>query len=663
MTEHSLEYRESSTVCQVDVDSGAGYEVTLQPLSEVARFGTFSRKVCCFSAKGTGWSATRLEPNGARVVSIKDKPHTENIGGFWRSLWTQVPRAQRGGGASAAAAAQLPPAADADAFAAGLVHDYSCLGLSKRTLSAHGNGLLLLETSERGGCCLLAAQEHREAALLSDVYFVRLSAATCPQKWLCGASNGVEISLARDDFALVCDAESEGQASEFHAALLATQLDGRAPAAPLLVVSGVDSSVSIAPEFTTLERTRFGWAGEMWRTSHTLTVRTADIAYMQAKLPSFCGCVAPAFLPVSTSAPAPLIFTFPSPPPRPAFLRPSSLTQVIREAESTKFLGTGKDLAQNLLGYDLMAASENARQLAGLIVKFCLSLCVFFAGLLCRNTSLVLGGPGPGDAVLLPMAEADPESLLRSVAAAVAQAQQLHKWGRRGESPRTEAPTLAASAAAGAGKSDALLELREVQSGDPPKAAAAAAAAPPAAPAAAAAQWKRFIDAESGRPYWSNSATGACQWEDPAESIAQVATPPASQEGLPAPAPGIAQVATPPASQEGLPGTAPWQRRFDEESKWHYWLNTATGECKWEEEHAVAAQPTQPLAASRSPQYGRRAVAALPTVGATPAARAALASPDSAAAPPLQRRFQRHFDESSGRFFLLDEATGKSQWE
>jgi hypothetical protein len=255
----------------------------------------------------------------------------------------------------------------------------------------------------------------------------------------------------------------------------------------------------------------------------------------------------------------------------------------------------------------------------------------------------VLGGPGPGDAVLLPMAEADPESLLRSVAAAVAQAQQLHKWGRRGESPRTEAPTLAASAAAGAGKSDALLELREVQSGDPPKAAAAAAAAPPAAPAAAAAQWKRFIDAESGRPYWSNSATGACQWEDPAESIAQVATPP--------------------ASQEGLPGTAPWQRRFDEESKWHYWLNTATGECKWEEEHAVAAQPTQPLAASRSPQYGRRAVAALPTVGATPAARAALASPDSAAAPPLQRRFQRHFDESSGRFFLLDEATGKSQWE
>ena len=90
VTEESVGFRHNTTYCELGVESGAGYVLTLQRLSNITRFGTSARKLCCLFSCGHGWAAVR--PTGhVSTAPINGDP---NLLDYFTRLWAFVPRAQ-----------------------------------------------------------------------------------------------------------------------------------------------------------------------------------------------------------------------------------------------------------------------------------------------------------------------------------------------------------------------------------------------------------------------------------------------------------------------------------------------------------------------------------------------------------------------------------------
>jgi hypothetical protein len=117
----------------------------------------------------------------------------------------------------------------------------------------------------------------------------------------------------------------------------------------------------------------------------------------------------------------------------------------------------------------------------------------------------VLGGPGPAAAVLLPLAEEDPEALLQQVAGELAKAQQLHVWAS-GAPPPPQATVVKAKAGAqvvvvaAAGAAKAAKEEEDSEEEEEEEELPAG--------------WTSKQDGK-GRTYYTNSFTKKKQWEKP----------------------------------------------------------------------------------------------------------------------------------------------------
>lgn len=329
----------------------------------------------------------------------------------------------------------------------------------------HSNGLLLLEDVEQGPCM---RQEEKEAATLADFNFIKYSTAPFLRRCCCGAPNGVEVSFLHDKYALAADGDTPAMLEDFHKGLLTAQLGGRLPSAPLKTIPGAyGASVIIGPEFTTVRVRGCTWGGEHLTTTQTTTVRTKDVSYLQAKLPSWI----------------------------------NALVKAVRDFEMYK-LAKNCDMCwtTDLAALPVWPCGFGFRSwvVLGLLLKALTSLLAFLFVFFCRATTLVLGGPGPGMGVLLTIAEKDPEALLQDVAATVARAQQMEAGAPL--PPQAAVVTTAPAADVGLPKWAPL-------AWQPHAAAHRPAGKLPAG-------WTECVT-DDGHTYYDFAANGHTQWERP----------------------------------------------------------------------------------------------------------------------------------------------------
>jgi hypothetical protein len=147
-----------------------------------------------------------------------------------------------------------------------------------------------------------------------------------------------------------------------------------------------------------VEVAKCAWAGSACKTVEISTVRTADINYFTASLPSWL----------------------------------NALIATLRDFEILKCAAALRTcLVKDLpcLPVWPCAAAYRSWIIALLVIKFLSSLLTFLVVYFCRATALTLGGPQGPRPVTLPLAEENPEQMLKEMSAAVAHARALHQWG------------------------------------------------------------------------------------------------------------------------------------------------------------------------------------------------------------------------------------------
>jgi hypothetical protein len=368
VTPEEVLIRHSKTICELPVSMGAGYEVTHFAMRQVSRYGMRSAKALCASARGSLFVAAR--PTGHSESAAANGADAED---FLKRMWRFLPPAM-GRPASKLGAPRYGEAT--------VVH--SC-GKITRTLAFHENGLATLDTVDEGTC---NSMRDATVASLDNVEYITHAKAPCLQTCLCGRENAIQV-VFRDGFDL---RSHTAQQQELHAGVKAAIL-GRAPSAAIHVMRGSGSSIEIGPELTTIFAETHAWGGDCLRAETVTTVKTADISHLRATLPGVL----------------------------------SALVVAIRDIEiaviwSNCFKLVCFDAPQAFT--DPLSLAMRAWILIALVIKAVGSVIGFVFALCCRKSSVVLGGPGPAKEVVLPV-EHHPEQLLRSIAHAVAAANEL----------------------------------------------------------------------------------------------------------------------------------------------------------------------------------------------------------------------------------------------
>ena len=399
VTAEETNMRYNVTLCELPVAQGAGYSLVQLPHSHATSFGITSTTLCLCITSGAGFVATRP----TNFTHRSPLTSAQNLEDFLARLWKFVPLQQ---GHTADVPWAAPPAH-------GAAQKVTQCGCKSRSLKAHANGQLVLEDVEKG---LLLSSRHVRSAALADFTYVQYHRAPFLQALCCGKQNEVQVSFLGDRYTMETQGTSDAELDAFHLGLQAAQLGGRPPGAPLRVIDAKEGSrVIIGPEFTTVEVASCAWAGPACKTTEIATVRTSDINYFKASLPSWINA---------------LITT----------LRDFQLFKCAKEVS--------RCLTDDLLLLPVwpVAFAYRSWVVLGLALKFLSSLVTFLLIFFFRATTITLGGPQGPRPVTLPMAEEHPERLLREISAAVARAQELHQWERAARAPLRASSAVAAVA-------------------------------------------------------------------------------------------------------------------------------------------------------------------------------------------------------------------------
>ncbi len=393
--------RQNSTVCELGVKQGAGYDLTSLPHTHTQAFGLSSLKFCCFAEKGRGWVMTRPT---SYTHSAPINGETD-LAGFLSRLWMYVPAHQ----GLAAEPLEAQPLA--------LVQKNLLCGCKSRVLKAHKNGLLLLEDKEKG---MINTSRIVQAATLKDFSSVTYNRAPLLAALCCGKENEVKVHM--HGLTLHSPGTNAEELDRFHAGVLTATL-GKTPSPPIHTIQGKNGAkVVIGPEFTTVEVASCAWLPPC-AAMETTTIKTGDINYLGVKLPGWI----------------------------------NALIQTIRDFEFWQMSENctrcwAEDFPQAAVGW-VVPFAYRSYIVTGLMIKFLISLLTFLVIFLCRASSITLGGPRP-HVIALPHAEENPEALLKEISNAIVQGQRQHAWGGGGHDFKAAAATtsVVAQAASGAGK-------------------------------------------------------------------------------------------------------------------------------------------------------------------------------------------------------------------
>jgi len=369
----NLELRDNLTVCRLGVKNGGGYNFVRLPMDHIARYGIHSEQLLCLQPKGSLY-ATVHPVMKTFYANIKGP----DIQDFLERMWANLPPTL---GLKAGAYGEKPVATQAKV---------TRCGANTRTLTIHNNGLVLMTEIQAG----ITTLKHVDAALLKDLSYVRYTKAPIFQAICFGKTNRIELVFEGDHYVLD-NLATEGELPQLMQDIKFAMLQ-RAPSKPISVITGATSSVEIGPEFTTVSQEQCGWAGDMCKHYEVTAVKTKDIAYLSASLPSWI----------------------------------NALIRAIRDIELAKLAAVCTDLS----GKDLVMLPVWPCQFLNdswiaivLTVNALISIFQFLVVFFCRKTAVIIGGPGPAKSVVLPVAE-KPEELLQSIANNVTIGQASFEW-------------------------------------------------------------------------------------------------------------------------------------------------------------------------------------------------------------------------------------------
>jgi hypothetical protein len=263
-----------------------------------------------------------------------------------------------------------------------LVFKYKC-GAATRSLKVKANGLVMLTDETKGITNIL----DMTAAWAADVSYIRLTHAGLLAKLCFGAPAGkLEISFLGDKYTLE---QPLATIEQLEAALVGIKsaIFMRAPAQPKEVLVGTLGTLTLASDFIDVTVVKPS-CHEMFATRETTSVRTSDVTYFTASLPSW----------------------------------QNALIVAIRDIQLFKMSASISKLCGSSLVLLPVWPCDFFSELHITIMLFInaiVSITKFLIIFFFRKTSLIIGGPGPAKQVaFLPIDE--PVTLLRSMAVKVA---------------------------------------------------------------------------------------------------------------------------------------------------------------------------------------------------------------------------------------------------
>lgn len=235
-----------------------------------------------------------------------------------------------------------------------------------------------------------------ESAFVEDIVYIRATDASILQRLLLGGINRIEVVFLRGDlfyFELLLPPE---QQDKMFAAIKQAML-GRSAKPNLKVITAPRGELAVGPEFTTVEITK-GLCLPLLASRQRIAIKTTDIAYLRAKLPSWQAALVAAIRDIE-------------------FARIGHACVKCIGTDLINFAATGMPMDCAATSYLLLI----------LYIKALISMLNFLLVFFCRKTALILGGPGPGKEVDFPVEE-NPEQFLHTVGAEVVRAQKMHSW-------------------------------------------------------------------------------------------------------------------------------------------------------------------------------------------------------------------------------------------
>ena len=380
------------TCCGLPVPMGAaGYEATLLPLPMLSRYQLRSASACGLAGCSCSCISLTTLPQGHTLhACLGAKDQAEFLAHMARhaapSRWAPLP-----------GSTPAPTPSPTFTLAA-----HCCASSSTRTLTLRQDGMLeLCQQQQLGGATTLYTLQ---AAHALDFSHLRAVASGWGAQLCLGASGTqLELSFLGGSYVLVQPFADSAALAEGAAAVLRAVLQ-RQPAAPEVVLQGLQgSSLALGADFV-FSTTAAPSCHPLLASTHTLTVRTGHISHLTAALPSWQSALQGG--------------------------QQGGLLPSHREAARRWHSLCSRGPALCLSGWPLACLQDawalTVLQLGMLLwgVGACLGgglLSVWFGG--GRRTALVLGGPGPDMQVVFHPSE-QPEALLRSVAARIAGLQE-----------------------------------------------------------------------------------------------------------------------------------------------------------------------------------------------------------------------------------------------
>ena len=370
----NLELRENLTVCKMPVASGAGYNFTRLPMDKIVHYSLATTQLCCLAPKGD--LAATVKPTGYTQGAPVKGPDTED---FLRRMWARLP------------VAHGKPALPYDEKPAAVAAFVTRCGANTKTISVYSNGLVTLVEVQGG----MTTIKNVDVAVLSELSYIRYTKAPPAQAICFGKENRIELVFDGDTY--IMESNQAAAALPALSEAVKTAMLGRVPSANIKTVAGALSKIEIGPEFTTIEETECAWAGEQCMNTEVTTVKTSDISYLRATLPSTIN----------------------------AFIR------AVRDIEFAIIA----DKCSRIWGSDLVMLPvwpcsffSNSWVAIVLLINALVSVFRFLVIFLCRKTAVILGGPGPAKTVVLPTVVEKPEEMLQDLANSITVAQASYTW-------------------------------------------------------------------------------------------------------------------------------------------------------------------------------------------------------------------------------------------
>ena len=370
----NLEVRKNLTVCKLPVSSGAGYDLVRLPMDRILRYGMASTQFCCCAARGE--IKATVGPTGfTQEAPVKGA----DLEDFLQRMWQRMP--------PTVGKASIPYGAPA----LGSIAVNTRCGANTRTLAIYENGLATLTEVQSG----ITTIRNVDAAVLSQLSYIRYVKAPFCQAMCCGKDNNIELVFEGEKY--IMESHAAADALPAFNEIVKSSLLGRAPAKSIKTMGGIAGSIEVGPEFTTVTAQECAWGGPACMSVEVTTIKTKDISHLRATLPSWI----------------------------------NALVRAIRDVQIAAITAKcsqmwGSDLAIFPVwpisffhtGYLAIIMIANA------VISIFRFIVIFF----CRKTAVIIGGPGPAKEVVLPTVEEKPDELLQDLANSVTIAQACYTW-------------------------------------------------------------------------------------------------------------------------------------------------------------------------------------------------------------------------------------------